>query len=122
LTIKADSVDTNWEARDKHVRSKDFLDVEQFPEITFTSKTVRLTGTDEAEIVGDVTIRGITNEETFNATMLRLGPSPFNPDKTIAGFKIEGEIDRTKYDMGYGAPAIGTVIPLRIDVEISPQS
>ncbi|MEM7522870.1 MAG: YceI family protein [Pseudomonadota bacterium] len=120
FTIQTESVDTFWPARDKHVRSKDFLNVKKFPEITFVSKTVRLTGADTADVTGDVTIRGVTNEETFVAKLTQIAPSPFNPDQTIAGFEITGEIDRTKYGMPYGAPAIGAVIPLQIDVEISP--
>ncbi len=121
FTIQAASVDTNWEARDKHVRSKDFLDAETHPEITFVSKTVRLTGENTAEITGDMTIKGVTNEETFEAMLTKIGPSPFNPDQQIAGFVITGEIDRTKYDVAYGAPAIGAVIPLRVDIEVSPK-
>lgn len=120
FTIDATSVDTFWPARDKHVKSKDFLDVKNFPEITFVSKTVRLRDADTADVTGDLTIKGVTNEETFTATMRKLAPSPFNPDQIIAGFKIEGEIDRRDYGVVYGAPAIGVNIPLRVDVEISP--
>lgn len=121
FTIDAESVDTAWKARDKHVKSKDFLDVKNHPQITFVSKSVRLTGENTADVIGDVTIKGVTNEETFQATLRRIAPSPFNPDQMIAGFAVEGEIDRTKYGVSYGAPAIGTVIPIRLDVEISPQ-
>ena len=120
FTIQSGSVDTFWEARDKHIRSADFLDADNHPEITFTSKSVRLIDDDTAEVVGDVTIKGVTNEETFTAQLLRLAPSPFNPDKTVAGFVVEGEIDRTKYGVAYGAPAIGVVMPVRVDLEISP--
>lgn len=122
FVIKTDSVDTAWGARDKHVKSKDFLGVADHPEMTFVSKSVRLTGENTAEVTGDMTIKGVTNEETFEATLNRIGPSPFNPDQQIAGFSITGEIDRTKYDISYGAPAIGTIIPLRVDIEISPES
>ena len=120
VTIKAASVDTNWPARDKHIRAADFLDVENHEDITFVSKSVRLIDAETAEITGDVTIRGVTNEEVFSAKLLKIGPSPFKPDLTIAGFSIEGEIDRTNYGVKFGAPAIGAVIPVRIDIEISP--
>ena len=120
FTIAAASVDTFWEARDEHIRSADFLDVEAHPEITFVSKTVRLTGPDTAEVTGDVTIKGVTREETFAVTMRKLGPSPFNPELTIAGFTVEGELDRTNYGVAYGAPAIGAVMPIRLDLEVSP--
>lgn len=120
FTIDAASVDTNWPERDKHVKSGDFLGVEEFPEITFVSKSVRLIDGDTAEVTGDLTIRDVTREETFTATMRRLGPSPFNPEQQVAGFVVEGEIDRTDYGVSYGAPAIGVTVPLRVDMEISP--
>ena len=121
FTIDASSVDTGWEKRDAHIKAADFLDVANHGVITFVSKSVRLTGENTAEVTGDVTIKGVTNEETFSATLRRLAPSPFNPDVTVAGFVVEGELDRTKYGVAYGAPAIGTVIPIRIDLEISPK-
>ncbi len=121
FTIQTGSVDTNWDARDKHIKSPDFLDAAAHPEITFTSTSVRLVDAENAEVTGDVTIKGVTNEEVFNAKMLRLAPSPFNPDVTIAGFTIAGEIDRTKYGVAFGIPAIGGVIPVRIDLEINKQ-
>lgn len=120
FSIKADSIDTNWPARDKHVRGKDFLDVSNHEFLTFESTKVRLTGSDAAEVTGNFTMRGETHEEVFTAKLSRIGPSPFNPQQTVAGFVVEGAIDRTKYGVSYGAPAIGGVIPIRIDMEISP--
>ncbi|MGB0928999.1 MAG: YceI family protein [Pikeienuella sp.] len=120
FSIVAESVDTNWPARDNHVRSKDFLDAANHKNLTFKSTKVRLTGSDTAEVTGDFTMRGETHEEVFTAKLKRIGPSPFNPSQTVAGFVIEGELDRTKYGVAYGAPAIGGVVPFRIDMEISP--
>ncbi|MEM8754165.1 MAG: YceI family protein [Pseudomonadota bacterium] len=120
FVIDAESVDTNWPARDRHVRSKDFLDVKNHPEIRFVSTAVRLRDEETADVTGDLTIRGVTKEETFTAKMRKIAPSPFNPEQIVAGFMIEGEIDRREYGVDYGAPAIGVMVPLRIDVEISP--
>lgn len=121
FTIQADSVDTFWPARDRHVKSKDFLDVENHPEIRFTSSAVRLVDAETATITGDLTIRGVTQEETFTAKMRKIAPSPLNPEQLVAGFRIEGEIDRRDYGVSYGAPAIGAIVPLRMEVEISPK-
>ena len=120
FTIDAASVDTFWEARDKHVRSKDFLDVKNHPQITFASTNVVPTGTDTAEITGDLTIRGKTLPITFDAKLNKLGPSPFNPNQTIAGFTVTGNIDRTKFGVSYAAPAVSAIIPIRIELEMSP--
>lgn len=121
FTIDAASIDTNWEARDEHIRSGDFLAVEEYPEITFVSTSVNKTGEDTAEVVGDVTMKGETNEEAFTATMKRIGPNPLDEEQTIAGFVVEGEIDRTDYGVSYAAPAVGAVIPIRLDLEITPE-
>lgn len=122
FTIEAASVETFWEARDTHVRSADFLDVETYPQITFVSNEVRLTSEDTAEVTGDVTMRGVTRPETFEVKLNRFGPHPFNKDLTVAGFTITGVLDRRNYGSTFGAPAIGAEIPIRIDLEASPRA
>ena len=119
FTIQAASVDTFWEARDKHIRTKDFLDVEKHPTITFKSTAVEAVSDTEAKVTGEVTMLGVTRTETFDVTLRKLGPAPFNPAMTVAGFVVTGELNRTDYGMGYGAPAIGEVMPLRVDLELN---
>lgn len=119
--IRADSVETFWPARDRHVRSADFLDAEAHPEITFVSREVRLTSAETAEIVGDLTLRGVTREETVQATLNRIGPSPLDRSLPIAGFRVEGVIDRRDYGSTFGAPAIGALVPFLVEFEISPR-
>lgn len=120
FTIDAASVDTNWPARDEHIRSADFLDVENHPTITFVSKSVELTSAETARLTGEVTLRGVTHEETFDVRLNKYGPSPIVPGKTVAGFTATGELDRTRYGMNYAAPAVGGTIPIRIELEMSP--
>lgn len=120
FTIDAASVDTFWDARDKHIRGKDFLDVQNHPSITFVTTSVAPTGTDSADITGDLTIRGTTLPITLKGKLNKLGPSPFNPAQTIAGFTVTGEIDRTAYGVSYAAPAVSAIIPIRIELEMSP--
>ncbi len=122
FTIDASSVDTLWDARDKHIRGADFLDVANHPEITFVSTAVAPTGTDTADITGDLTIRGVTQPITLQAKLNKLGPSPFNPKQTVAGFTVTGEIDRTSFGINYAAPAVSAIMPIRIDLEMSPGS
>ena len=61
-TIDASTVNTGVEMRDNHLRSADFFDVAQFPQITFRSKAVRVTGPDTFAVTGDLTIRDITRQ------------------------------------------------------------
>lgn len=120
FVIDAASVDTFWEKRDDHIRGKDFLDVANHPEITFVTTSVKPTGAETAEVSGDLTIRGVTNSVVFQATLNKMGPSPFNPNQTIAGFSVTGQIDRTKYGVSYAAPAVSAIIPIQIELEMSP--
>ena len=121
FVIRTASIETYSAARDDQLRSPAFFASERFPEMTFRSNSVRPTGTDTAEILGDLTIRDATHRISLQATLNRLGPSPFFPDITVAGFTITGVIDRTKWGMTFGAPAIGVEIPIRIDLEMSPK-
>lgn len=120
FVIDAASIDTFWTARDEHVRTADFLDVANHPQITFVSTSVVQTGDTTADLTGDLTIRGVTKPVTFQATLNNLGPNPFNPEVQVAGFKLVGQIDRTEFGVDYGAPAIGAIIPVEIDLEMSP--
>ena len=122
FTIDAASVDTFWEARDNHIRGKDFLDVANHPQITFVTTSVSPTGADTADINGNLTIRGVTQPITLQGKLNKLGPSPFNPNQTIAGFTVTGQIDRTQYGVNYAAPAVSAIIPIRIELEMSPAS
>jgi polyisoprenoid-binding protein YceI len=119
LTIDAASIDTLWEARDDHIRSEDFLDVANHPEITFVSTGLTLIDDATAELAGDLTIRGETRPVALEATLNNIGPNPFNPDQEIAGFTITGEVDRTEFGIDFGAPVIGAVLPVTVNVELT---
>lgn len=64
------SVDTNNNDRDAHLKNADFFDVANFPEMTFVSKAIRNVTADGFEIVGDLTIRGVTKEVVFKTKKL----------------------------------------------------
>ncbi len=120
FVIQAASVDTLSKARDKSLRSKEMLDTENFPEIVFESTAVAQTGPQTADITGNLTIKGVTKEVTFQAQLRKIGPSPFDPSKTVAGFTVSGTIIRTDYGVSFAAPAIGVEIPFQVDLEMSP--
>ena len=67
--VGAASVDTNFGARDAHLRSSDFFDVERYPDITFVSTAVRQTGEDTFDVTGDLTIRDVTKPITFKVQL-----------------------------------------------------
>ncbi|MEO0820230.1 MAG: YceI family protein [Pseudomonadota bacterium] len=122
FVVQSASIDTFWEARDKHLRNKDFFDVDNHPEIVFQSTEVTPTGSDTATVKGTLTMLGQTQPVSFEAKLNKLAPSPFNPDQQVAGFTVTGEVDRTAFGMTYAAPAVSAVIPVRFDLEMSPSS
>jgi polyisoprenoid-binding protein YceI len=118
LVIDAASVDTLWEERDEHIRASDFLDVANHPEITFVSTGLEVTGENTAVVTGDLTIRGETHPVSFDAVLNNIGPHPFRPEQEVAGFTLSGEIDRTEWGVDFGAPVIGAVMPISVNVEL----
>ena len=70
VTIKTTSIDSNWAERDKHIRSKDFLEVDKYPEASF--KSTKFTGDAKAgKLEGDLTLHGVTKPITLDVTFLK---------------------------------------------------
>lgn len=114
LSIQADSVDTNHEPRDKHLRSPDFFDVRQYPTMTFTSTAYE--GTKESgKLTGDLTLHGVTKPVTLDVAFVGEGDDPWGSFRN--GFNAVGKIKRSDYGMEYGLPGIGDDIELNVFVE-----
>jgi polyisoprenoid-binding protein YceI len=103
-TISAASVNTNQEQRDAHVRSADFLDVDNHPDITFRSLAVRPAG-EHFLVDGDLTIRGVTKPITLKLEVNGFSPDPFGG--TRAGFTATTEINRQDFEVSYNGPIPG---------------
>ena len=103
-TIDASSVDTHMPVRDNQIRGNDFLDVEHFPNITFTSSAVRSEGS-RYFVDGDLTIRGTTRPVTLDVTVNGFSPDTFGA--TRASFSAITKIDRTDFGVNFNAPIPG---------------
>jgi polyisoprenoid-binding protein YceI len=114
-TIKADSVDTNNEQRDGHVRSADFLNVEEHDQLAFTSTAVRIDGED-VEIDGDLTLHGVTKPVTLTG---ELGGFADSPHGKVLGVSASTEIKRSDFGVGPNIPAavVGDKIKIELGVE-----
>lgn len=77
VTIDATSVDSNHAERDKHLKSADFLDVEKYPSITFTSTKVSEGADDSIAIIGDLDLHGVTKSVTINGRHIGHGKDPW---------------------------------------------
>lgn len=116
IEIDAASIDTGHDKRDEHLRSPDFLNAVENPTITFNSTKTDWNGDRLTSVTGDLTILGVTKPVTLKVTSINCGEHPFNK-KQVCGFDAEGSIKRTDFGVTYGAPAIGEVLDLQIEVE-----
>lgn len=121
-TISAASVNTNKQKRDDHLRSDEFLDVEKFPNITFVSKEIKKGDDNNFQIVGDLTIHGVTKEVTLDATYEgHIESDPWGKERTA--FIANGEINRKDFGMTWnkaleaGGFVVGDEVRITLEVE-----
>ncbi len=103
LKAKTASIDTRVEARDNHLKSADFFNVEKYPELTFKSTSLKKKGKDTYELTGDLTLNGITKPVTMNLKYRGTTENPMSK-ATTAGFQLQGEIKRSDFNVGPGFP------------------
>ena len=120
-TIQTDSIDTGNEKRDGHLKSPDFFDVAKFPTITFKSKSVKQTGPESGDIVGDLTMHGVTKEITLHAKFLGKGKGMGG--NAISGWEVTADpIKRADYGLTWsktveGTAVVGDDVQVTIEVE-----
>jgi polyisoprenoid-binding protein YceI len=98
-SVSVASIDTRQGSRDEHLRAADFFDVDNHPEITFTSKAIEPKADNLFAITGDLTIRGVTREVTFQASYEGTEEDPWGNDRV--GLEVWGEISRSDFDMSF---------------------
>ncbi len=103
LKAKTASIDTRVDARNTHLKSPDFFDVEKFPELTFTSTSVESTGENKFKLTGDLTLHGITKTVTMDGVYRGTVENPMSKKQT-AGFSISGTIKRSDFQIGSKFP------------------
>ena len=101
LTIKAASIDTRNEQRDGHLKSNDFLAMDEYPDITFVSTSISEGGEGDVEITGDLTIKGTTKSVTVPFDFEGVATDPFGNQR--AGFEGKTVINRTDYGVNFNA-------------------
>jgi polyisoprenoid-binding protein YceI len=114
-TIDMNSIDTNNDSRDNHIRSADFFDAENHPNMTFRSTKVR-SQDGEFFIDGELTIRGTTKPVTLAVDAPEFGPNPQGGVK--AGFSATTEIDRRDFGVSFNGPIPGGGMMLAEKVQI----
>lgn len=101
FTIQAASIDTGTPARDAHLRSGDFFDVEKHPAISFLSTGIKASGAGVYEVTGDLTMRGVTRRITLPVSYLGKAKDPWGKEKL--GFETEVTINRKDFGLTWNA-------------------
>jgi polyisoprenoid-binding protein YceI len=124
VRLDAATIETKTDMRDNHLRSADFLDVETYPTITFRSREIRPTGESTFQLVGDLTIKDISNEVVLDAEFHGFGKGPMPDAPVHAAFSASGEIDREDWDMTWnvavetGGVLVGKKVRIEIETEL----
>ena len=120
--IDVNSVNTNDEKRDAHLRSQDFFHVENHPVMTFRSNKVLHKGKHEFEVTGDLTIRGITKPVTLSVETTEEVKDPWGNQRI--GATATGRVDRRQFDLNFNVPLdnggflVGNDVDITIEVEL----
>jgi polyisoprenoid-binding protein YceI len=121
VTIGAGSIDTGDAGRNGHLVSPDFLDVERFPTLTFTTTSVSPGPGDRWDVRGDLTIHGVTRPVTLAVEFAGAGSDPWG--NTKAGFSASTEIDREDFGLTWnqaletGGVLVGKQVRIEIEVQ-----
>jgi polyisoprenoid-binding protein YceI len=114
VSIKTESIDTGVQKRDDHLRSPDFFNAKQFPEITFKSTKVEADG-NKLNVTGDLSLHGVTKSVTIPLTVN--GPGEFPPGTQRVGFTGQLTIKRSDYGMTTMIGPVGDEVTIHINVE-----
>ena len=123
-TIKATSVDTRNDRRDNHLRSADFFDVENHPEITFESTSVKAKGGDMYDVTGNLTMRGVTKPITLSTELTGTATNPFT-GTPLVGLDLSGTVNRKDYGINWnkaldnGGFLLGEDVAIEVHLEAS---
>jgi polyisoprenoid-binding protein YceI len=120
VTIDANSVDTGQPDRDAHIKAADFFETEAHPNMTFVSTEVRGNAGGEFTLVGDLTIKGITQRVELDAEFGGQTVDAFG--MTRAGFEAKGELSRKDFNITWNAPlqaaAGGVLVSDNVKIQI----
>lgn len=111
--ISTASVDSGDDTRDEHLRER-WLNTARFPEISFRSTGVALTGERSARVTGDLTMLGQTHPVTLDVTLNRIAPAP-NNQLASAGFTATGMLRRSEWGLTLASQLIGDEVSFRIE-------
>ncbi|MDH3266365.1 MAG: YceI family protein [Gammaproteobacteria bacterium] len=118
VTIDATSIDSRVDAFDGHLNGQNFFDTANHPTITFKSASFEAAGEDKFNIVGDLTIKGVTKPVTLDATLKKAANHPMKKTPTI-GVTAGATVSRSEWGLSRAVPNVGDEITIHISVELT---
>jgi polyisoprenoid-binding protein YceI len=127
FSADVNSISTDNDMRDKHLKSDDFFNAGKFPQITFKGKSLKKVEGNNYKLTGDFTIRDVTKQVTLDVVYNGTIKDPYG--NTKAGFKIIGQIDRFDYNLKWnalieagGSAVVGKTVTMTINLELQKAS
>ena len=118
FTIDVNSINTDDENRDKHLKGDDFFNAEKFPTISFKGKSLQKVNGSKYLLEGDLTIRDVTKHVTFDVVYNGIVKDPWG--NTKAGFKVNGTINRFDYNLKWNSLAdVGPVVSKEVNFTVN---
>jgi len=123
VSIDVSAVYTGIPKRDEHLRSEDFLDAGNHPRMTFESTKAERTGNNHFRVTGNLAIRGITRQVTFEGEYFGPVQDPFEESGKSMGFVVSAAINREEYGMVWnvamesGGLMVGKEVKITLEVE-----
>ena len=117
VVIDTTSIDSRVDEFNGHLRGSNFFDTDNHPQATFSSTSIESTGEDTFNVTGDLTIKGMTNSVTLEATLNKAAMHPMRNVPTV-GFSAETTVSRSDFGMARGVPNIGDEVTIYVTVEM----
>jgi polyisoprenoid-binding protein YceI len=116
FAIEVASINTGFSKRDDHLRSPDFFNAVEFPDMTYKSNAIKFKGGIPASVSGNLTLLGVTKPVTLTILSFKCASHPMNK-KELCGADVVAHIKRSDFGMKYGLPNVGDDINLILEVE-----
>jgi len=116
VTLKPSGIRTSSSALDRELQGDKFFNSDKFPDIRFVSKSVKVTGNNTGEILGEVTLLGVTKPVTLQVTFNKADYHPFT-QSYVAGFHAEATFKRSDFGMNAYLPAVGDEVKIFVNTE-----
>jgi polyisoprenoid-binding protein YceI len=119
VVVETASVDTHHEARDRHLRSGDFLDSSPHPTMTFRADSARRTGDRTFTVTGELELLGTRRPLALEATVNKTAPYPIGARAEVMGVSLRGMLKRSEFGMPYGVAdgLVGDEVEILVEIE-----